>query len=354
MEEFMKKSLIFIVTVILLVLGGYFILSMSGLSIIRPTEISIGGQQNTNSTQTATGIPVAEGGSSGSSFSHQPKEEDYIALTQKYDFNSDLYPFFAMLNEDEKMAYYFLYDGICQAKEEVLLGSFIRVPKNDIMNVVTAVYNDHPELFWFEAGITYSYTPTSNYVVGIQPTYNDLADDLSFTKALFESKAEEILSVARRQAGSGVLYQEMTVHDALCNKCEYVTESAHNQSAYSCLVEARSVCSGYARAFQYLMQRLGVPVYYATGSSYSGEPHGWDIIMINGNAYNVDVTWDDEIGVQAGKNVHAFFNVSDGQISRTHTRDELSLRLPACTDESMSYDKVLGDTITIDQIDFNI
>lgn len=350
----MKKSLIFIVTVILLVLGGYFILSMSGLSIIRPTEISIGGQQNTNSTQTATGIPVAEGGSSGSSFSHQPKEEDYIALTQKYNFESDLYPYFAMLDNDEKMAYYFLYDGISQAKEEVLLGSFIKVHKNDIMNVVTAVYNDHPELFWFEAGVTYTYTPRSDIVVGIQPVYNDLANDLDFTRSLFNARAEEILSVARRQSGSGVLYQEMTVHDALCEKCEYVTEAAHNQSAYSCLVEGRSVCSGYARAFQFLMQSLGIPVYYVTGTSIGGEAHGWDMIIINGNAYNVDVTWDDEIGIQTRENVHAFFNVSDSQIAQTHTRDALSQRLPACTDESMSYDKVLGDTITIDQLNFNI
>ena len=218
------------------------------------------------------------------------------------------------------------------------------------MNVVTAVYNDHPELFWFEAGIKYSYSPRNDLVVGILPVYNDLAADLSSAQSLFNSRAEEILSVARGQPG--LILQEASVHDALCDRCVYVTESAYNQSAYSCLVEGRSVCSGYARAFQYLMQRLGVPVYYVTGTSISGEPHGWNLIMINGNAYNIDVTWDDEVGLQTGKSVHAFFNVSDSQIAQTHTRDELSLSMPSCMDESLTYDKTVGDTITIDQLSF--
>ena len=96
-----------------------------------------------------------------------------------------------------------------------------------------------------------------------------------------------------------------------------------NQSAYSALVNGRTVCAGYARAFQYLMQRLGIPCYYCTG--YAGEDHAWNIIKLGEDYYNVDVTWDD-----TDTPTYDYFNKSDREFGTSHMRTGLAVYLPAC------------------------
>ncbi len=104
---------------------------------------------------------------------------------------------------------------------------------------------------------------------------------------------------------------------------EYDENSDMNQSAYSALVLGRSVCAGYARSFQYLMQQLGIPCYYCTGTS--GEDHAWNIIKLDQTYYNVDVTWDD-----TNPATYDYFNKSDQEFANTHVRTSLSVYLPAC------------------------
>jgi len=104
---------------------------------------------------------------------------------------------------------------------------------------------------------------------------------------------------------------------------EYDLGAAMNQSAYSALVNGRSVCAGYSRAFQYLMQEAGIPCYYCTG--YAGESHAWNIVGLEDGFYNVDVTWDDVPGGE-----YEFFNQSDEDFAGTHLRKELSVYLPPC------------------------
>jgi transglutaminase/protease-like cytokinesis protein 3 len=70
------------------------------------------------------------------------------------------------------------------------------------------------------------------------------------------------------------------------------------------------------------MQQLGVPTYYTVG--WGGEMHAWDIIKLEDDYYNVDVTWDDQ-----DPTMYDFFNVSDRQ-NVMHTRMYQSRYLPPC------------------------
>ena len=88
----------------------------------------------------------------------------------------------------------------------------------------------------------------------------------------------------------------------------------------------------------------------SVGDIIGGGPHAWNIVVINGNPYNVDVTWNDEAGRQLNEKCHAFFNVSDSDINNTHLRDGLSLNLNPCPYDDMSYANAVGYTVTIDQI----
>ena len=72
------------------------------------------------------------------------------------------------------------------------------------------------------------------------------------------------------------------------------------------------------------MTKLNVSTYYVMGTS--GEDHAWNLVKIENNYYNVDVTWDDTLS-----NNYSYFNVSDDNISNNHLRSGLSIYLPKST-----------------------
>ena len=117
--------------------------------------------------------------------------------------------------------------------------------------------------------------------------------------------------------------KEKYVHDKLIEKVSYHLGAEMNQSVYSALVNGQTVCAGYARAFQYLMQQLGIPCYYCTG--YAGEEHAWNIVALDDGYYNVDVTWDDSDGGR-----YDYFNKTDMDYASSHVRQDLSVYLPPC------------------------
>lgn len=74
---------------------------------------------------------------------------------------------------------------------------------------------------------------------------------------------------------------------------EYVTADMHRQrSAYGALVDGRTVCTGYARAFQALCDQLGIPCYTMLGE-YNGVKHCWNAVYIDGETRYVDCTLAD-------------------------------------------------------------
>ncbi len=107
----------------------------------------------------------------------------------------------------------------------------------------------------------------------------------------------------------------------------YNVSAEMNQSAYSAMVNGEAVCAGYARAFQYLLQQLGIPCYYCTG--YADESHAWNIVALDDGYYNVDVTWDD-----AAEGSYDFFNKTDADYKDSHVRQDMSVNLPTCNGQA--------------------
>lgn len=123
----------------------------------------------------------------------------------------------------------------------------------------------------------------------------------------------------------------LLVHDWLAVYCEYDYERllsnsipAESHTAYGALTKQVAVCDGYSKAFQYIMQKLGIPCYLTSSSEIN---HAWNIIFINGQYYHVDVTWDDLVWDQIGRVYHTNFLRSDAGIQETeHTGWDSTLK----------------------------
>lgn len=235
-----------------------------------------------------------------------------------YSFDPEIYPYYAMLETDMRALYNQIYANALDRAERFAPVTDVNV--SQVKTVFEAVYNDHPELFWLETGYSCKYL-RSGKCVEITLKYNRTAENLEQAKSEFEGRAGEILSGT--ESLGDIVEKERYVHDQLMQSVEYDLSAPMNQSAYSALVEGKSVCAGYARAFQYLMQQLGIPCYYCTG--FAGEDHAWNIIKLEDGYYNVDVTWDD-----TDTPTYDYFNKSDREYASSHIRTGLSLYLPAC------------------------
>ena len=79
----------------------------------------------------------------------------------------------------------------------------------------------------------------------------------------------------------------------------YYEATPNDQTAYGALVEGKSVCSGYARAYQLLMQAVGIPCFYIIG--FGGkEAHAWNLVRLDGQWYYSDPTWGDHTDSSIG------------------------------------------------------
>ena len=234
------------------------------------------------------------------------------------DFDAVRYPYYAMLDNRGKSIYRQIY---ANAKEVYPVFMPVeQVTLDQLRNIFSAVYNDHPELFWLETAYSCKYRRDGS-CVEIELQFNRTVQNLDDARAVFEGNASQIVSEAQNLSND--YEKEKFVHDELIEKVSYNLGAEMNQSAYSALVNGQTVCAGYARAYQYLLQQLGIPCYYCTG--YAGERHAWNIVALDDGYYNVDATWDD-----SGNGQYDYFNKTDADYASSHIRQELSVYLPPC------------------------
>lgn len=258
----------------------------------------------------------------GTLVSANTKLEDSGIKGYEYDFNNLYHPYYSFLNSNEKKLYKQIYANALNYEETFV--PVVEINIDDLLKVIESVLNDHPELFWLGNSFSYKYN-NQNICKQITLTFNGTQND----KQAFYTVANKIINEARKYSTD--YEKELFVHDSLIRLIEYDNEALNNQSAYSALVGGRTVCAGYARAFQYIMMQLGIPTYYVTGIS-DGEEHAWNIVKLSDGYYNVDVTWDDEL-----HGTHTLFNKTDEEFAKSHTRSKISSNLVKCNATSYEF-----------------
>lgn len=252
-----------------------------------------------------------------SSNEQMKKDKKAFITGENLYFNEEYNIYYTYLSSEGKKIYNQVY-----ANALVYNKTFTTVSKistNELSDVMEALFNDHPELFYLDTNYSYKYN-SNGMCIEITLNYNDTVNNIEYNKDVFENEVNRIVNEANKLAND--FEKEKYVYMALINEVDYDKSANYNQSAFSALVVGKSVCAGYARAFQLIMQRLNIPTYYVLG--FAKEEHAWNIVKLNGGYYNVDLTWDDTGGV------YKHFNLTDRDIAVTHERRGISKNLPKC------------------------
>ena len=105
-----------------------------------------------------------------------------------------------------------------------------------------------------------------------------------------------------------------------------------------------SVCQGYAKATQYLLNHLGVPCTLVQGRVDTGEAHAWNLVQVDGSFYYVDTTWGDASYQMEDGSAEStlpeinydYLCVTTEDLLRTHSIDSV-VPMPECTDRAANY-----------------
>ena len=87
------------------------------------------------------------------------------------------------------------------------------------------------------------------------------------------------------------------VHDYIINHARYDKQRTdkniinyHSNTAYGVLFEGYGICSGYSDAMALFLNYYDIPNF-----KLASENHVWNVVLLDGNWYHLDLTWDDPI-----------------------------------------------------------
>lgn len=290
------------------------------------------------------------------------------------------FTFYAQLNNNQKALYDSILADPLKNPYEVTLAEQltctipipadgqIQLPpeiNNAIMEIVigglTALMDDHPELFWlggFEVGIRFSYLPKEDGTMDLFIT--TLSIQIALDTAAYQSWDEVFSTYHAMLAAIDAFpvrgftrYEKLkSIHDNIARQVVYdpnlggAGENPTDHEPTSVFLEPfTTVCEGYAEAFQLLCQREGIPCITVVGTA-NGGGHAWNYVqMENGVWYAVDLTWDDQddvrydyflVGADA-PNVYfggGSFESDHVNTGRRFTSDLFTLSYPTLSDTS--------------------
>ena len=232
-----------------------------------------------------------------------------------------------------------LKQGLLEMKASLDISQY-GISVKTFRDIYPQVINENPELFFVEGGCTYQ--SMGEIVSNVLPNY--LCGEESVNVLTEEQKSQiRQKQTALEQVINGILAQvdpdwsdlekALFLHDYLATHAQY-DETLQIRDAYTILVEGTGVCQAYTLAYRLLLNRVNITSGTVTSTSLN---HIWNILLIDGNWYHVDVTWDDPTEDRIGQSQHVYFCLSEDKLKDTnkgaHNAPDFKYSLNVKTDD---------------------
>lgn len=252
-----------------------------------------------------------------------------------------LYYGYQSLSKEEQKVYRQIAEGLEQQEAEIRITP---LSEERLMTVFNMVMIDHPEYFWIEGEFQYTTVEDLNEntktAIQLMPVYTVEKEQTESLKQQIEQQADEW--IVEIDASFDAYEKIKSVYELLIREVEYDETSLYNQTIQSVFLEKKTVCMGYAKATQYLLNKMGIFCTLVTGNilDEANSSHAWNLVRIGENYYYVDTTWGspgyNAQGDREEAISYSYLCCSDKIISATHKANE-DILLPSCTDESYHY-----------------
>lgn len=204
-----------------------------------------------------------------------------------------------------------------------------------LSRVLTYVRRDHPEISWLDGRFS--------YIVDLQRELCRVTLSYTRSPAAVQDELTQIADAAEHLTANispelPDFDKALLLFDRLCEWVEYDLQGERQSELAGALLDGRASCGGYAKAYQYLLQKLGMEALIVYGTA--NEPHAWNIVRLNGNYYLADPTWGDA-ALEDGTSYlsHCWLFLNDEAFEKTHTplTDGTNYPLPECDSFIQNY-----------------
>lgn len=262
---------------------------------------------------------------------------------------------YEQLNPEEKALYTEIYGILSTLAKDTKVSS---KDPDQIEKAFNYVMLDHPELFYLTG---YSFTKymrgSSIEKITVSGTYTMTANEVVDAMHAVDAYVDKCIA---GYDGPVDEYEKVKyVYEYLIRNTEYDLEAPNNQNILSITMEGRTVCQGYAKATQYILNKMGVFCILCEGIVKGTESHVWNIVRINGNYYHVDATWGDA-SYMIGNNTgdfkapeinYDYLCIPDNTIKETHVIKD-NINHPIC--DSMQDNYYVREGLYLTELDTEI
>lgn len=198
----------------------------------------------------------------------------------------------------------------------------------------------NPQYYFFDGG--FLHTPS----VLFPEFYDTFANGLARKGQTEEMQYQINLMKAEVEKGATDLEKARIAHDIIIQKVMYddyygtsFQNTPYHQSAYSVFCDSYTVCAGYTKAFELLLNAVGIDTIGVTSyNNLQRAGHAWNAVCLNDSWYYVDCTWDDTDGWNGLELVYSWFGLSEATLTgdrdqhQAHQPQSFYLGLlPSCT-----------------------
>lgn len=218
-------------------------------------------------------------------------------------------PVYQMLDDDEKTVYEAVLRGINEYEDTIELP--VEITGDDYAKIYCILEKQEGSVFCLG----------SSYFVSDKMREANMI--YRSDRSTFAERAKELqdvkVKVLKGIPDTDDEYEKVRyIHNYITENCSYITgvDDSYNSTAYGCLVEKEANCEGYSKAFNMLAAEAGLKSVVVIGKTDKDENHAWNQVMVNGEWYNIDVTWDD--GDDENDPRMLYFLCADDTFGKTH------------------------------------
>ena len=183
---------------------------------------------------------------------------------------------------------------------------------NEILNVYYMFTVNNPQYYFLNGGMSYWY---SNGVYGlgfeVYARFADGATRAYTTNTIFSSIDNIKSSILKKSKSKAEIVRNLNKYMCDSLDYDYSTSYSYNddltQSLYSAVIDNLTVCAGYSKMAEAVLNSCGVSTVGITAPG-----HMWNRVQLDDEKwYSLDITWNDAIGSYYGE---LFLNRSDSHI----------------------------------------
>lgn len=232
----------------------------------------------------------------------------------------------------------YIYDKIISAakkyEQNITFDLSKKITVSDLYFVYQTLFIDQPDIFYLDATIQYL-SNSSGYISKMYLEYLITQKEAEMLLSKTDAAAKKIIAKITSSMSEYDIVK--LFHDELVKKCNYNETAEHSIDIYGCLVDGQALCQGYARAFVYLCNKMGIQALLISGTA-GNEPHMWNMVNIDGDWYHIDLTWDDANKSEYPNFVrYDYFCVTDSFINRIRKVDSQFYSYPKATADKCNY-----------------